>query len=79
MSHLFLVSINGADQGDTKRMGWDRLVQPLDRGDFPINEFLTTLKRLGYDGPIGLQCYAIKGDIRDNLRSSMRAWRQLTK
>lgn len=78
MPHLFLVSINGADQGDTKRMGWDRLIQTLDRGDFPMDELLKTLKRFGYDGPIGLQCYAVKGDIRDNLRRSMVAWRKLT-
>ena len=52
LPHLDLVSINGADQGDTKRMGWNRLIQTLDRGDFPLDELLTTLKRLGYDGPI---------------------------
>jgi sugar phosphate isomerase/epimerase len=78
MPHLFLVSISGADQGDTIHMGWDRLIQTLDRGDFPMDQLLTTLERLGYGGPIGLQCYAIKGDIRDNLRRSMAAWRKLT-
>jgi len=78
LPHLFVVSINGADRGDTRTMGWDRLIQTLDRGDFDVQRFLTALNRLGYDGPIGLQCYAIKGDIRDNLQRSMAAWRALS-
>ncbi len=32
----------------------------------------------GYTGPIGLQAYAIKGDMRDNLQRSMAAWRKLS-
>jgi hypothetical protein len=30
----------------------------------------------GYKGPIGLQCYQVPGDIEDNLRRSMAAWRK---
>jgi hypothetical protein len=33
------------------------------------------LKAQGYKDPIGLQCYNIKGDIRNNLQRSMSAWR----
>ncbi len=75
--HLFLVSINGADGGDTNTMGWDRLIQTLDRGDFDMAGFLKTLAKYGYRGPIGLQCYAVRGDVRENLRRSMSAWRRL--
>ena len=78
MPHLFVVSINGADRGDTNEMGWDRLIQTLDRGDFDVYKFLKTLKELGYTGPIGLQCYGIKGDERENLKRSMIAWRKLS-
>ncbi len=72
--HLFLVSINGAD---VKRPGssWDRLIQPLGRGDFDVCAFLKKLKAAGYRGPIGLQCYAVKGDPAENLRESIRAWK----
>jgi len=77
MPHLFLVSINGADGGDTNKMNWDRLIQTLDRGSFDVHRFLKTLKAQGYDGPIGLQCYGVKGDIRKNLDRSMSAWRVL--
>jgi hypothetical protein len=79
MPYLFVVTINGADRGDTKKMGWDRLIQPLDSGSFDTYQFVKTLKELGYTGPIGLQHYGIKGDARENLRRSMSAWRQLSK
>jgi len=76
--YLFAVSINGADGGNTNRMEWNRLIQTLDRGSFDVGRVLKTLKRLGYTGPIGLQCYAIPGDCRENLKRSIKAWRSLS-
>ncbi len=74
MPKLFLVSINGAD---AKQPGfsWDRLIQPLGRGDFDVGRFLGQLKAAGYQGPVGLQCYAVKGDSVENLRQSISAWK----
>ncbi len=79
LSCLVLLSINGADSGDTRQMPWDQLIQTLDRGSFDVGPFIDTLKRAGYKGPVGLQCYAVKGDMRDNLKRSMDAWKQMTK
>lgn len=75
LPQLMLVSINGADD---KRpgYGWDRLIQPLGRGDYDVGGFLDKLQAAGYRGPIGLQCYAVKGDPLENLQRSMAAWRQ---
>lgn len=71
LPHTFMVSINGADhEGD-----WDRLIQTLDRGAFNVKGFLDAIRSLGYKGPIGLQCYDIKGDQEENLKRSMAAWR----
>ena len=78
MPYLFVVTINGADSGDTNKMAWDRLIQTLDRGSFDTYKFLKTLKELGYTGPIGLQGYGIKTDARENLKRSMQAWRSLS-
>ncbi len=75
--HLLAVSINGADAGPPGQLGWDRLIQTLDRGTFDVGRVLKALKRLDYRGPIGLQCYAIPGDRRENLRRSIEAWRKL--
>ena len=77
MPHLFAVNINGADSGNTQGMNWDRLIQTLDRGTFDVRGMLATLDQLGYAGPIGLQCYGIPGDVRDNLKRSMNAWRKM--
>jgi sugar phosphate isomerase/epimerase len=72
MPHLFLVTINGADHEGN----WDRLIQPLDRGEFDVYNFLRQLKKLGYNGPIGLQHYGIKGDAREDLQRSIDAWKK---
>jgi sugar phosphate isomerase/epimerase len=69
--YLYVVSINGADHEG----GWDRLIQTLDRGEYNLFPLLTLLKDLDYDGPIGLQCYNIQGDVRENLARSIGAWK----
>ena len=75
MPYLFVVTINGADSGGSN---WKELIQPLDSGTFDIYKFLKTLKELGYAGPIGLQGYGVKGDVYQNLKRSMDAWRRLS-
>ncbi len=75
LPYLFLVSTCGAETGDTQSMGWDKLIQTLDKGSFDNYTFLKYLKKLGYTGPVGLQGYRIQGDPKENLAASMRAWR----
>ena len=70
--YLEMVSINGAEHEG----GWDRLIQPLDRGAFDVFGLLKKLAAAGYKGPIGLQCYQVPGDIEANLNRSMAAWRK---
>ena len=72
LPHLYLVSINGAE----REGGWDRLIQPLDRGQFDVYSLLKKLVALGYSGPVGLQCYHVAGDREENLTRSMAAWRR---
>jgi sugar phosphate isomerase/epimerase len=74
LPHLFMISINGAEHEG----GWDRLIQPLDRGAFDVFTLLKKLVALGYQGPIGLQCYHVAGDREENLTRSMAAWRKFT-
>lgn len=68
---LFLVSINGADHEG----GWDRLIRPLGEGEFDVFALLKKLQSIGYEGPIGLQCYAVEGDQVANLKQSMAQWK----
>lgn len=75
--HLKLVSLNGADSGDTRAMAWDRLIQPLGKGSFDAAKVLRVLDDVGYRGPIGLQCYQIKQPAREHLGASIAAWRAL--
>ena len=71
--HLRLVSINGAEPVGEN---WSALIKPLGDGAFDVLDFLRDLKAVGYSGPVGLQCFAVPGDQRDNLRRSLATWRQ---
>ena len=78
LPRLFFVSINGADKGDTQKQDWNQLIQTLDRGSYDVGAFLRQLRAIGYTGPVGLQCYNLKGDQKENLRRSIAAWRKFT-
>lgn len=73
--HLFVVTVNGADAGG---QNWNTLIQPLGRGTYDVASLLTLLKTIGWNGPIGLQHYGIKGDAKVNLQESMGAWRKIS-
>jgi sugar phosphate isomerase/epimerase len=77
MPRLWAISINGADDFDEKP-GWEGYIQPLDKGSFDVGKLLKTLKDLGYEGPIGLQCFGIGGDAREHLTRSLTAWQKLS-
>jgi sugar phosphate isomerase/epimerase len=76
--HLFAVSINGAtnlaDKSDRGTI-WKSLIQPLGQGTFDTYALLEMLADLGFDGPVGLQCYNVPGDKAEILAQSMAAWR----
>jgi sugar phosphate isomerase/epimerase len=75
LPYLFMVSINGADSGNTKEMGWDRLIQPLGEGSFDTYKLVKLLKDNDYTGMFGLQCYNIKQDCEVALTKSMNTWK----
>lgn len=71
---IFAVSTCGADEdGDN----WGALIQPLDKGTFDQTRLFGTLKKIGFQGAVGIQCYAVPGDRRENLKRSMDAWRKI--
>ena len=73
---LFAVSTSGAVEGCKD---WSCLIMPLNKGSFPQKRLFQALKKIDFNGPVGLQCYGIKGDKRDNLESSIKAWKELIK
>ena len=75
--HLLLVSLNGADSGDTRSMGWDKLIRPLGEGSFDNAKLLRLLDEVGYKGPVTLQCYNIKQPAAAHLAKSMTGWQRL--
>ena len=71
---LFAVSTCGANlQGQS----WGDLIKPLDEGDFPQQRLMRALKKMNFKGPVGLQCYGVRGDKRANLSKSLAAWNRI--
>jgi sugar phosphate isomerase/epimerase len=66
--YLFTVTINGTSPTGT--------IETLEKGSYDVCGLLGKLKELGYKGSVGLQGWAIKGDVHENLRRSMEAWKE---
>ncbi len=77
MPRLVAVSLSGSDDVAAVKSGKGKWIRPLDEGTYDIGAFLALLRELGYAGPVGLQCYGLRGDARDHLARSMAAWRRL--
>jgi sugar phosphate isomerase/epimerase len=71
---IFAVSTCGADNDGRD---WGALIQPLDKGSFEQARLFDTLKTIGFQGAVGIQCYAVKGDKRKNLERTAHAWKQI--
>ncbi len=74
--HLFAVSTSGANLGGKR---WSDLIKPLDQGNFPQKRLFSALKKLNFKGPVGLQCYGVRGNKRTNLKNSIAAWKKIIK
>ncbi len=68
--HLFAVTINGGLKAKRK-------ILPLDEGDYDLVPFMRAVRRVGYTGPVGLQCWSIRLPAEQHLARSMKAWRRL--
>ena len=71
---LWQISTCGAEKGGNS---WRQLIQTLDRGSYDQAALFQMLRDLGFKGNVGFQCYAIRGDSRDNLKRSIGAWNKL--
>ena len=71
---LWQVSTSGAETGGTN---WGQLIQTIDRGNFDQKTLFQILAEIGFSGNVGFQCYAIRGNSRENLKRSMDAWKKL--
>lgn len=74
LPYLYMISINGADSGNTREMGWEQLIRPLGEGTFDTYKLVKLAKDNGYNGLFGLQCYGIKQDCESALTKSVNTW-----
>jgi sugar phosphate isomerase/epimerase len=79
LPRLNFITINGADGGDTRKLGWDKLIQPLGRGSYDVKAFVANARAAGYRDPFGFQGYAIKMDSKELLKETMEAWKGMVR
>lgn len=79
LPHLRALSIHGADTAKEVQDGTGNWIQPLGQGSYDVAAFLKLLREIGYDGPVGLQCWGITGDTKAHLTQSMAAWKAMVK
>lgn len=72
-----MATINGVDVHSTDE-AIKKYIRRLDQGDFDVAGYLQKLQAAGYHGPVGLQCYGVTGDVRENLAADIAAWRKLS-
>ncbi|GAB2589733.1 sugar phosphate isomerase/epimerase family protein [Spirosoma areae] len=80
--YLFAVSVNGADfppPSDDRSKIWNTLIQPLGEGKYDTYSFLKTFWDMGFQGPVGLQCYNIKQEKTVHLNQSVQTWQAYKK
>lgn len=80
MPYLFAISLNGADRPTREIMKkdylWDHFINPLGEGEFNTFNYLETFVDMGFEGPVGLQCYGIEQDKKVYLEKSMQVWKE---
>lgn len=74
--YLKMVTIAGANNvQSTQKNIWDDYILPLGEGDFDNFGLLRYLvKDLKFKGPIGVQCYSIKGNKQALAKNTMSVW-----
>ncbi len=73
--YLTMVTINGTSGYDPK--DYSRWIKVLGEGSFDVGKVLRSLRKIDYQGPIGIIAYGIKGDRREILSRSIQAWKKL--
>lgn len=76
--YVFALSVNGLSYPPASHERgklWDDFIQPLGSGNFDTYAVLKTFWDAGFRGPVGLQCYNVKGDKPTHLRQSVQTYR----
>ncbi|SKB82701.1 sugar phosphate isomerase/epimerase family protein [Dyadobacter psychrophilus] len=76
--YLKMITISGANAVITdKKNVWDDYILPLGQGTFDTYGLVKYIvKDLGFKGPIGVQCYNIKGNKPLLISSTMEVWKR---
>ena len=75
--YLKMITVSGAnDVMSMQKSVWEDYILPLGSGSFDTYGLIKyAVRDLKFQGPIGVQCYAIKGDKPELVRNTIAVWK----
>ncbi|MCA0957661.1 TIM barrel protein [Muricauda ruestringensis] len=77
--YLKFASISGSDvtMRGNARADWSDAIQPLDKGDFEVEKFVSVLQKIKFKGKTVLHTFGIEEEPRDHLSRSIPKWKDM--
>ncbi|RRQ49609.1 hypothetical protein DZC72_03140 [Maribacter algicola] len=77
--YVKFASISGTDvtMRENDKADWSDAIQPLDKGDFEVDKFVSVLQKIGFKGKTILHTFGIEEEPKDHLSRSMFKWKDM--
>lgn len=77
--YVKFASISGTDvtMRENDKADWSDAIQPLDKGDFEVEKFVSVLQKIGFKGKTILHTFGIEEEPKDHLSRSMLKWKDM--
>ncbi|TVZ14904.1 TIM barrel protein [Maribacter sp. MAR_2009_72] len=77
--YVKFASISGTDvtMRENEKADWSDAIQPLDKGDFEVEKFVSVLQKIGFKGKTVLHTFGIEEEPTDHLSLSMQKWKDM--
>ncbi len=75
---LRLPSINGVEiDAVNEKLGWEKGIQPLTKGDYDSSKLLDALKSVDYEGPVILHTWGLQEAAADHHHASFKKFQEM--
>ncbi|MFC4219506.1 TIM barrel protein [Flagellimonas marina] len=77
--YVKFASISGTDvtMRENDKADWSDAIQPLDKGDFEVEKFVSVLQKIGFKGKTILHTFGIEEEPKNHLSRSMLKWKDM--
>ncbi|PKA97821.1 sugar phosphate isomerase/epimerase [Flavobacteriaceae bacterium MAR_2009_75] len=77
--YVKFASISGTDvtMRENEKADWSDAIQPLYKGDFEVEKFVSVLQKIGFKGKTILHTFGIEEEPKDHLSRSILKWKDM--